>query len=58
MKPNYFYCYNKRVSDHLKSNNIQYITVALDPKTKKMFSLYLINDELQASLDEYKKVLI
>lgn len=50
----YFFCYNKSVSDFLKSKDIQYITVAQDLKTKKVFSLYLINDTLQKALDEYK----
>lgn len=52
----YFFCYNKSVSDFLKTKNIQYITVAQDLKTKKVFSLYAIDEEgkLQKALDEYK----
>ncbi|MGG1690583.1 DUF5659 domain-containing protein [Heyndrickxia ginsengihumi] len=52
---NYFFCYTKRVSDFLKQNGFKPITVAQDPKTKKIFSLYAINEQLQRALDEYKK---
>ncbi|WP_169823946.1 DUF5659 domain-containing protein [Bacillus marinisedimentorum] len=52
---NYFFCYSKRVSDFLASKGIQFITVAIEPKTKKMFSLYEINEELQKALDQYKQ---
>ncbi|WP_163258638.1 hypothetical protein [Heyndrickxia shackletonii] len=51
---NYFFCYNKRVSDFLKSKEIHHITVAQDPKTKKIFSLFEINEPLKKALDEYK----
>lgn len=53
---NYFFCYNLKVSQHLKANNIPLITVAQDLKTKKVFSLYEIDEEgkLQKALDEYK----
>ncbi|MGG3845576.1 hypothetical protein [Aeribacillus composti] len=52
---NYFFCYNKNVSDFLKSKGIEFITVAIHPKTKKMFSLYKIDDILQKALNEYKE---
>lgn len=50
----YFFCYSKRVSDHLKEKRISFITVAIDPNTHKMYSLYEITPKLQAALDEYK----
>jgi hypothetical protein len=50
----YFFCYNKTVSDFLKSKGIEIITVARDMKTDKIFSLYQIDDKLQKALDEYK----
>ena len=50
----YFFCYNKAVSDFLKSKDIPLITVAQDLKTKKVFSLYPIDEKLQMALDEYK----
>ncbi|WEZ10160.1 hypothetical protein P5663_10125 [Priestia flexa] len=51
---NYFFCYNKKVSDFLTYKGIRFITVAQDVKTGKLFSLYEINECLQAALDEYK----
>jgi hypothetical protein len=50
----YFFCYNKRVSDYLTSKGIKFITVAIDPKTKKMYSLYKQTDTLDSLLKEYK----
>ena len=52
---NYFFCYNKKVSDFLKSKGIEYITVAIEPKSKRFFSLYYIDDKLKKSLQEYKE---
>lgn len=52
---NFFFCYNKRVSDHLEASGIEWITVAKDLKTNKIFSLYVINKDLQQALDVYKK---
>ncbi|MCC3645830.1 hypothetical protein JGK52_03910 [Cytobacillus oceanisediminis] len=52
---NYFFCYTKRVSDFLQERGFSFITVAQDPKSKKLFSLYLITEELQKALAEYKK---
>ena len=50
----YFFCYNKSVSDFLQKKGISFITVAQDLKTKKVFSLYPIDETLQKALDEYK----
>lgn len=55
MNKNYFFCYNKRVSDFLKTKGIYHITVAQDPKTKKIFSLFEITTDLQQALNEYKQ---
>ncbi|MED4374314.1 hypothetical protein P9274_01020 [Schinkia azotoformans] len=52
---NYFFCYNKRLSDFLSSKNINYICVAKEPKTGKLFSLYCIDSTLQQAIDEYKQ---
>ncbi|MGE7217150.1 hypothetical protein ACQKJC_11670 [Priestia koreensis] len=53
---NFFFCYNKRVSDYLSYKGVRYITVAQDLKTQKVFSLYLINDEFQEAMNEYKQL--
>ena len=52
----YFFCYNKRVSDYLNKKGVKYITVALDPKTNKMFSLYKADEKFQEAFDEYKMI--
>ncbi|MGE6259213.1 hypothetical protein ACQKCU_15125 [Heyndrickxia sporothermodurans] len=52
---NYFFCYTKKVSDYLNKQGFEYITVAQDPKSKKIFSLYYIDGKLQKALAEYKK---
>ncbi|MBB6445625.1 DUF5659 domain-containing protein [Bacillus benzoevorans] len=51
---NYFFCYNKKVSDFLKTKGIYYITVAQDVKTLKIFSLFEITPSFQQALEEYK----
>ena len=53
-KDTYFFCYNKRVSDYLQQNGLHYITVARDPKTNKLFSLYKQTPELSRLLTQYK----
>ncbi|APH05854.1 hypothetical protein [Bacillus weihaiensis] len=55
-KSDFFFVYNKRVSDFLKTKGINFICVAIEPKSQKMFSLYYINDDLQKALAEYKQL--
>ncbi|WP_299831156.1 hypothetical protein [uncultured Metabacillus sp.] len=55
-KSNYFFCYNQKVSQFLKSRNVFFITVARDMNTGKIFSLYEVNESLQKALDEYKQI--
>lgn len=50
----YFYCYNVSLSKYLNSKGIRYITVAREPKSNKLFSLYEINTNLQNAIDEYR----
>lgn len=54
-KIDFFYCYNKNVSDFLRTKGVRFITVAKDLKTQKVFSLYVINKEFQAALNEYNQ---
>jgi hypothetical protein len=56
MTKKYFFCYNKQLSDYFKANGIEFITVAIDPNTRRWYSLYEINPEMQLILDEYKKI--
>lgn len=51
----YFFCYTKVLSDYLVSRGHKPITVAMEPKTKQIFSLYLVTDLLSESLKGYKK---
>lgn len=54
MNNQYFFCYNKYISKQLESLGIHNITVALDLKKRKVFSLYLITPELDAALKSFK----
>ena len=53
-KQEYFFCYTKRLSEYLQEMGFNYITVAQDPKTKKIFSLYPITAELHKTIQAYK----
>lgn len=50
----YFFCYNNKVAEFIKSKNIKHITVAQDLMTKKIFTLFAITEELQTAMNEYK----
>lgn len=54
-KSKFFFCYNKRLSDFFKKKGIDLITVAIDPNTRKWYSLYEITPVLQQAIDEYKQ---
>lgn len=55
-KKDFHFVYNKNVSDFLKSKEIEFICVAIEPKSKKMFSLYQVDEKLQQALKEYKQI--
>lgn len=50
----YFFCYTKSLSDHLKARGFRYITVADNPRNNKRFSLWEITPELSDAIEEYK----
>lgn len=53
----YFFCYNKQLFSFLHDvKRINYITVAINPRSRKTFSLFKINDELEEALAEYSKI--
>ncbi|MCM3719172.1 DUF5659 domain-containing protein [Fictibacillus phosphorivorans] len=54
LKKDFFFVYNKKVSDFLKERGHEVITIAQDLKSKKVFSLFQITPELQQALTEYK----
>jgi hypothetical protein len=51
----FFYCYSKQVSDYLTSLGINKITVAREPKSNRLFSLYYQSDELKQALTKYNE---
>lgn len=51
----FFFCYDKKLSRFLYDNGLRYITSAIDPKSRKRFSLYINNEELAGKLKEYKE---
>lgn len=56
-KQDFFFCYNKRLFSFLKDvKGIDYITTAINPTTKKIFSLFFKDDKLQSAIDEYKSL--
>ena len=51
-----FYCYSKKLSSYIyKESGIVPLTIAINPKSKRMFSLYGKSPKLQAVLDKYKE---
>lgn len=52
----FFFCYSKKLSKFLAYKEIKYITRAINPVTKTMFSMYVKSNTLQNALDEYKEL--
>lgn len=53
-----FYCYSKKVARYIydKSNGeIKPLTIAQNPKSKNLFSLFSKSERLQEILDQYAK---
>lgn len=53
-----FYCYSKSVANFIyeKSNGkIRPLTIAINPKSGNIFSLFSKSDKLQVILDQYKE---
>lgn len=53
-KQEYFFCYTKSLSDHLVAKGFRYITVAQNPKSQKLFSLFPITTGLDKTIQEFK----
>ncbi|MFB4473322.1 hypothetical protein ACDI16_10275 [Oceanobacillus caeni] len=50
-----FYCYSKKLSTFIyEESGIVPLTIALNTKSNRLFSLYGKSPELQAVLDKYK----
>ncbi len=48
-----FYCYDSKLSLHLKSKGFTCLTVARSKKTDNIFSLYVRDEALDAELYNY-----
>lgn len=55
MTKDYFFCYTKSMSNHLKENGIDYLFKAISIKNKKIFTLYEKSPELQTALDKFNR---
>lgn len=52
-----FYCYSKKLSEYIYQHSyIVPLTIAINPKSQRLFSLYAKSTKLQRCLDDYKKV--
>lgn len=51
-----FYCYSKKLSDFIyHRSGIVPLTVAINPKSGRIFSLYSKSNKLQECLDKYNE---
>lgn len=56
-KSSFFFCYNKKMFKYIHDiKKIQYITIAKNPTTDQIFSLFVKSTELQRAIDDYKKL--
>ncbi len=52
----FFFCYSKQLSNFLYDHSkLVPITIAKNPKSDKLFSLYPKNKRLKKALDDYSK---
>lgn len=50
----YFFCYDRNLSNYLK-RKFNHITTAMNPSTKKIFTLFVRTDELSKAINQYQK---
>lgn len=55
MTKDYFFCYTKSMSNHLKECGINYVFKAISIKNSKIFTLYKKSPELQKALDKFNQ---
>lgn len=51
----FFFCYNRDIYFYLTENNVDFITIAREPKNNRMFSLFHKTKEVDRLLAEYNK---
>lgn len=54
-KDDFFFCYTRILSIHLKNEGIPYLLKAVSVKDGNTFTLYAKTEELQKALDKYKE---
>lgn len=52
----FFFCYSPHLSKFLSSKGHKYIVIAVNPKSKQTYSMYLKSDELSNSINEYREI--
>ena len=53
----YFFAYNKNVYKYLHdTKGIEYITIAQDPRTQRVFTLFENTEEVTQALKEYREL--
>ena len=60
MKPkeyNAFYCYDSKLSTHLRQKGFTCLTIAKNSKTGNLFSLYIRDTDLEKELEKYNNTL-
>lgn len=53
----FFFCYNKNLSDYLSNKGIKYITLAINPNNGNSYSLFYKTPKLQQTIQEYKSTM-
>ena len=59
MTPQYeaFYCYDSKLSMHLRNKGFTCLTIAKNRKTNNLFSLYIRDEALNEELKKYNESL-
>lgn len=50
----FFYCYDHNLSRYLTNNGIRYITKAISSKSYRTYYMFLITEELNAAIQQYR----
>lgn len=56
MENKYFYCYSIKMKDFIKSQGIDYITKALNPKSQKPYFMFNKSKELDLAIEKWNKI--
>ena len=53
-----FYCYDSKLSMHLRNKGFTCLTIAKNRQTNNLFSLYVRDEELNEELKKYNESLV